>query len=177
MSRVGNKLIRIPQTVKIYINNNNLSIEGNLGRLEFSFFNIVQVTQIKNILIINRVEETVKAKAYHGLCRAIIQNMILGVTQGFTKILIVEGVGYKFQNQENNLILHMGYTHPVIFAIPKGISILIENLTKITIKGLNKEHVGLFADKIRAVRPPEPYKGKGIRYDSEFIIKKAGKNK
>ncbi len=175
MSRIGQKFIQIPSNVKISISENILTAEGNLGILSIPFFKVVQISVIKNRLIITTNENIKKIKAYHGLIRSLIKNIIVGVSEGFIKILIAEGVGYKFQINNNQLILNMGYTHPIFFNIPNDIKLFVDNLTKLTIKGINKENVGLFADKIRAVRPPEPYKGKGIKYENEQIKRKVGK--
>ena len=118
----------------------------------------------------------IRDSAYHGLTRALIQNMIIGVNAKFSKILVAEGVGYKFQLDKQRLILNMGYTHPIEFIIPSDLEIKAESPTKIIISGIDKEKVGFLAAKIREIRPPEPYKGKGIMYEGEKILRKAGKS-
>ena len=120
--------------------------------------------------------ETKACRSYHGLIRALVQNMITGVSEKFTKILVAEGIGYKFGIDKNNLILNMGYTHPIEFSIPNDLQIQTESPTRLSISGIDKEKVGFLASKIREVRPPEPYKGKGIRYEGEKILRKAGKS-
>jgi large subunit ribosomal protein L6 len=175
MSRIGKKLIKIPSNVKIIFDNNYIKVEGQFGKIEKKVLDCVKFNYINSNLLITRINDTKEIKAYHGLYRALVQNMIIGVDKLFTKILITEGVGYKFQFENNVLILHMGYTHPVKFEIPNGIDIKLESLTKLVIKGVDKEIVGLFAAKIRDIRPPEPYKGKGILYENEKIRRKVGK--
>jgi large subunit ribosomal protein L6 len=175
MSRIGKKSIIIPNGVKVIDKNNHILIEGKHGILEKEFKNLVTIKQFDNELLIIRQIESKEGKAYHGLARALVQNMIIGVNEKFSKTLIAEGVGYKFQLTNNNLILNMGFTHPVIFEIPKDIMIKQETPTKISIIGIDKEKVGFLAAKIRNVKPPEPYKGKGILYEGEKIRRKAGK--
>ena len=126
-------------------------------------------------IILTRNDETKKTREYHGLMRALIQNMVTGVTEKFSKTLIAEGVGYKFQIDKTNLIVNVGYTHPIEFPISKELLVKLETPTKITISGIDKEQVGFLAAQIRDTRPPEPYKGKGILYDGEKIRRKAGK--
>ena len=175
MSRIGKKLITIPSSVVITAENSKIIVKGKHGLLEKTFLNHVQINIANDRISIDRTSDTKVARSYHGLTRALIQNMILGVSNKFSKTLIAEGVGYKFQLDEKNLILNMGYTHPVVIKIPENLSIKLESATKITISGIDKESVGFLASKIRIVRPPEPYKGKGIMYEGEKIIRKAGK--
>ena len=175
MSRIGKKPISIPQNVTVKIDNNIVTVSGNYGSLTHSFSNLVSFLINEKELNIFRINDEKYTKSYHGLTRALIQNMVEGVSKQFIKILIAEGVGYKFQIEKNNLILNMGYTHPINFSIPEDIKIKLESPTKIKLEGISKENIGLFASKIRSIRPPEPYKGKGIRYEGEVIIRKAGK--
>ena len=126
-------------------------------------------------LVLKRLKETKEVKSYHGLIRALLQNMVKGVDQQFSKVLIAEGVGYKFQVEKTNLIVNVGYSHPIQFSIPTDLAIKVESNTKISILGIDKEKVGFFASQIRSTRPPEPYKGKGILYEGEKILRKAGK--
>ena len=175
MSRIGKKLITIPSSVVITAENSKIIVKGKHGLLEKTFLNHVKINIANDRISIDRTSDTKLARSYHGLTRALIQNMILGVSNKFSKTLIAEGVGYKFQLDEKNLILNMGYTHPVVIKIPENLSIKLESATKITISGIDKESVGFLASKIRIVRPPEPYKGKGIMYEGEKIIRKAGK--
>ncbi len=175
MSRIGKKLINIPQDIEVLINQNFVSVSGKNGKLDKTFLNLVKFEKIENNIIVSRINEDKFTKSYHGLSRALLDNMIQGVNKKFQKILIAEGVGYKFQLSNNKLILNMGFTHPVEFDLEANLAIRLESATKLLIEGIDKEKVGLFAAKIRQVRPPEPYKGKGIRYEGEKIIRKAGK--
>jgi len=175
MSRIGKKPIDIPKDVTITCLDEKVMVKGKHGTLEQSVSNSLDITQENNKLIISRKENTKKLREYHGLIRALVQNMVTGVTNKFTKTLIAEGVGYKFQVDKSNLILNMGYTHPIEFVIPKDLTIKLESPTKISISGIDKEKVGFLAAKVRDIRPPEPYKGKGILYEGEKIIRKAGK--
>jgi large subunit ribosomal protein L6 len=175
MSRIGKKPIEIPKDILIKIENQKISVENQKGKLEKSFLNLVDVKVEDNKIFIARFDDNKKSKAYHGLFRALIQNMVLGITTQFSKSLIAEGIGYKFQLEKKKLIVNVGYTHPIEFSIPEDIEIKLDSAIKITITGIDKEKVGLLASKIRDTRPPEPYKGKGIMYLGEKIIRKAGK--
>ena len=159
----------------IKIENQKISVENQKGKLEKSFLNLVDVKVEDNKIFIARFDDNKKSKAYHGLFRALIQNMVLGITTQFSKSLIAEGIGYKFQLEKKKLIVNVGYTHPIEFSIPEDIEIKLDSAIKITITGIDKEKVGLLASKIRDTRPPEPYQGKGIMYLGEKIIRKAGK--
>jgi large subunit ribosomal protein L6 len=176
MSRIGKKAIDIPKEVSIKMENNNITVKGKHGSLERSVLNLLNLTLEENKLVITRKEDSKKSREYHGLIRALIQNMVSGVHEKFSKTLIAEGVGYKFQIEKNKLIVNAGFTHPVEFMIPSDLAIKLETPTKISITGIDKEKVGFLASKIHDVRPPEPYKGKGILYDGEKIIRKAGKS-
>lgn len=175
MSRIGKKEIKLPKDVLITIEKNKLIVKGKHGILEQFLLDFLNFELTNQTLRISRKEDTKKAREYHGLIRALIQNMVTGVDQKFSKTLIAEGVGYKFQLDQKNLIVNVGFSHPVEFLIPTDITIKIESPTKISIIGIDKEKVGFFAAKIRSIRPPEPYKGKGILYEGEKILRKAGK--
>lgn len=175
MSRIGKKAIEIPKDVSITLENEKILVKGKHGILERTILNILNLELNNQNLIITRKDDTKKSREYHGLIRALVQNMVTGVSQKFSKTLIAEGVGYKFQLDKTILLLNVGFTHPVEFIIPSELSIKLESPTKIQITGINKEQVGLLAAKIRDMRPPEPYKGKGILYEGEKIIRKAGK--
>jgi len=175
MSRIGKKAIDIPKDVNIILKENKVSVKGKHGILEREFSNILNINIENQKLVITRIDDLKKTREYHGLMRALIQNMVTGVDQKFSKILIAEGVGYKFQMDKGNLILNVGFTHPVEFNIPKDIAVKIEGNTKLELSGIDCEKIGFFAAKIRDMRPPEPYKGKGILYQGEKIIRKAGK--
>jgi len=175
MSRIGKKIIDIPKEVSITITNEKIIVKGQYGILEQSLLNILNFTLLDNKLSITRINDLKKTREYHGLIRALVQNMVLGVTQKFSKTLIAEGVGYKFQLDKKILIVNVGYTHPIQFQIPEDLEIKLESPIRISILGINKEKVGFLAAKIRDTRPPEPYKGKGLLYDGEIIRRKAGK--
>lgn len=175
MSRVGKKAIELPQNVSVNINQNHLIIKGQHGTLERTMLDFVSCNLETNQLIIKRKSETKECRSYHGLIRALVQNMITGVSQKYSKTLIAEGVGYKFQLDKTKLIVNVGFTHPVEFEIPLDISLKIEGPTRLIITGIDKEKVGFLASKIRSIRPPEPYKGKGLLYEGEKIRRKAGK--
>ena len=175
MSRIGKKASVLPKTVSITLESTKVIIKGKHGSLERNFSDLINVGIENEKIILTRNNEEKATRAYHGLMRALIQNMVTGVDQKFSKILIAEGVGYKFQIDKGNLILNVGFTHPVEFVIPDDISVKIEGATKLELTGIDCEKVGFFAAKIREIRPPEPYKGKGILYQGEKIIRKAGK--
>lgn len=175
MSRIGKKSIKIPSSVNVQITEKSIQVKGKYGILEKNFLNYVSFQIENQEITVLKTTDTKKARAYHGLSRVLLQNMILGVNEKFTKTLLAEGVGYKFQLNPKEIILNMGYSHPVKIAIPDDLSIKLETPTKISINGIDKEKVGFLAAKIRDVRPPEPYKGKGIIYEGEKIIRKAGK--
>jgi large subunit ribosomal protein L6 len=176
MSRVGKKQIQIPKDVKVQITGSTVNVTGKHGTLERTFDpQIITIEQGENTLDIKCLESSKKNNSYYGLMRALIQNMVTGVSEQFTKTLVAEGVGYKFQVDKNNLIISAGYSHPVEFPIPEDLKLTTESPTKLLITGIDKERVGFLASKIHDVRPPEPYKGKGLLYLGEKIVRKAGK--
>jgi large subunit ribosomal protein L6 len=175
MSRIGKKLIEIPEGVSIAVQDKKIIVKGKHGTLEREILDVLDVLIEEKKLVLKRLKETKEVKSYHGLIRALLQNMVKGVTDKFSKTLIAEGVGYKFQVEKNKLVVNAGFTHPVEFPIPQDLAIKLESPIKISITGIDKEKVGFLASKIHDVRPPEPYKGKGILYDGEKIIRKAGK--
>nr|YP_009394182.1 ribosomal protein L6 [Rhodomela confervoides]ARW62744.1 ribosomal protein L6 [Rhodomela confervoides] len=175
MSRIGRKEITIPTNVEVEINNSNIIVKGNKGRLSYLISELIEIKKIEKIIKVTKKLNTQKAQELHGLSRSIVNNMITGVSKGFEKKLIIQGVGYRSQMKGENLILNVGYSHSVCIEPPKGISIKVENNTTILITGIDKEIVGQTAATIRAVRPPEPYKGKGIRYENEVVRRKVGK--
>jgi large subunit ribosomal protein L6 len=175
MSRIGKKAIDIPKDVSVTIDEEKITVKGKHGTLERLLITNINYKLENNQIVVTRIDDTKKSRELHGLIRALIQNMVSGVSEKFSKTLIAEGVGYKFQLEKNNLILNVGFTHPVQFVIPSDLTIKLESPTKILISGVDKEKVGFLAAKVRDMRPPEPYKGKGILYDGEKIIRKAGK--
>lgn len=175
MSRIGKKEIIIPNNIKVIIEDDKIQVKSNKGKLQYAISNLIDIEQTDNKLKLTTKDQSQKAQAIYGLSRSIINNMIIGVSQGFEKRLLIQGVGYRSQIEGKDLILNMGYSHPIKIKPPKDIVIKVENNINIIIYGINKETVGQIAAKIRAVRPPEPYKGKGIRYVNEIINKKVGK--
>jgi large subunit ribosomal protein L6 len=175
MSRIGKRPITLPNKVTVEINGQNIAVKGPKGSLERELTPYVKVEQEGNTLTVVTTETSRTARQRHGLSRTLVANMVDGVSQGFEKKLEIIGVGYRAQAQGRNLTLNVGYSKPVEMEMPEGIQVAVEKNTLVTISGINKEVVGNVAAKIRAVRPPEPYKGKGIRYQGEAVRRKAGK--
>ena len=175
MSRIGKKPVDIPKDVKIEVKDNSVYVEGPKGKLTQSFSPRITVEAKDGKVLVKRLHDTKQDRALHGLYRSLISKMIKGVTEGYTKELEIIGVGFKAQMQGNNLNLLLGFSHPVNIPSPEGIKIETPKLTQIVIKGIDKERVGRLATEIRDIYPPEPYKGKGIRFAGEFIKKKVGK--
>jgi len=175
MSRVGKKPIEIPAGVTVTVNNSTVTVKGPKGELSRSFNPDIDVKIEENVVTVTRPTDNKEHRALHGTTRAIISNMVEGVSKGFEKNLELIGVGYRAQKQGNKLILNVGYSHPVEIVPEAGIEIEVPANTKISVKGTDKERVGALAANIRGVRPPEPYKGKGIRYEGEYVRRKEGK--
>ncbi|MGE5417901.1 MAG: 50S ribosomal protein L6 [Acidobacteriota bacterium] len=175
MSRIGKKPIDLPQGVSVAVNGDVVTVKGPKGVLERSIPASMQVEQAENQILINRPSDNKQHRSLHGLTRTLVANMVEGVTKGFEKKLEMVGTGYRAAMQGNKLVLTIGYSHPVEMDPPDGIEFESPAATKITIKGIDKEKVGNMAAVIRDVRPPEPYKGKGIKYENEVIRRKAGK--
>lgn len=175
MSRIGKRSISIPGKVTVTINGQSIAVKGPKGELSRVLPDGVAVTQEGDTLVVARKDDSRTARERHGLCRTLVANMVEGVSQGFQKRLEIQGVGYRAQVQGRTLTLNMGYSHPVQIEPPEGVQFAVENNTNVMISGIDKEVVGNTAAKIRAVRPPEPYKGKGIRYAGELVRRKAGK--
>lgn len=175
MSRIGKKAIEIPKGVSILFENQKITVNGKNGVLERTILDILTLNISDNKIVLTRANDLKKTREYHGLMRALIQNMVTGVDIPYSKTLIAEGVGYKFIIEKKDLILNMGYTHPIKFPIPSDLTLKLESNTKMSITGIDKEKVGFFAAEVRSIKPPEPYKGKGILYEGEKIIRKAGK--
>lgn len=175
MSRIGKAPINVPDKVEITLNGNTVTVKGPLGTLTRTFRPEVRIRQEGNVLYVERRDESRQARGLHGLSRTLLNNMVLGVSQGFSRRLDIIGVGYRAQVQGNKLVLALGYSHPVEIEAPEGISFAVEANTKLEVKGPDKEMVGQIASLIRSKRPPEPYKGKGVKYAEERIRRKAGK--
>lgn len=176
MSRIGNKTIQIPDKVKVQVDQNGaVAVEGPKGKLNWKLPREISAKVENNNIALARSAETRNVKALHGLSRALVNNMVEGVSKGFTRDLEIEGVGFKAAVQGQNLNLSLGFSHPILFPIPKDIKITVTDNTKISIAGVDKKTVGQVAADIRRFYPPEPYKGKGVRYAGEQIRRKEGK--
>jgi len=177
MSRIGKQPIAIPEGVKITLEGSDLSIKGSKGELTHTIPDGIRLRIEDGQVFVERQGDTKKVRSLHGLTRTLVANMVTGVTTGFEKRLEIVGVGYRASLQGNNLQLNLGYSHPVLYPVPDGIEIALEDPTKIAVRGISKQKVGQTAAEIRGFRKPEPYKGKGIRYFGEQIRRKAGKSK
>lgn len=175
MSRVGKKTIPIPSGVKVRIDQNEITVSGPKGELKRQIHPSLKVEMGQGEIAVFRSSDSKFHKSLHGLSRALIANMVDGVTTGYRRALEIQGIGYKAELMGKKLNLSLGFSHPILFSPPEGIKIDLNGPNKIMVSGIDKELVGLVAAKIRSFRPPEPYKGKGIRYEGEFVRKKAGK--
>jgi large subunit ribosomal protein L6 len=176
MSRIGRMPIELPKGVNVDVNGSEVVVKGSKGTLSQNIAPGMEVTVEDNVLQVQRPNDERQNRALHGLTRALINNMVVGVSQGFTRKLVVEGVGYRAEMNGQNLVLNVGYSHPVVMAPPPDITFNVENRGKdITVTGIDKQVLGEVCAKIRKTRPPEPYKGKGIRYAEEQVRRKAGK--
>lgn len=175
MSRIGNKLVEIPAGVTVTQDENTVTVKGPKGELTETFSKLITMNVDGNTVTFSRANEDKFTKSIHGTTRALFNNMVVGVSEGFRKELDLVGVGYRAQLQGSKLVLNVGYSHPVEFIADEGITIEVPSNTRVAISGANKDKVGELAAKIRGVRPPEPYKGKGIKYVNEVIRRKEGK--
>lgn len=175
MSRIGKKQIIIPDNVNANINESKIIVKGPKGSLSYELPLGIKIEKQDNTLQLEKINQNKKTQALYGLCRTTINNMVIGVSNGFMKQLQIQGVGYRSQLQGKNLILNVGYSHPIQISPPEGTSVSVENSTLITVHGIDKAQVGQLAAKIRKIRQPEPYKGKGIRYINEKVRRKMGK--
>ncbi len=176
MSRIGKLPITVPNGVEIELNGSNVKVKGPKGTLQREFSSSIDIKREEDKIMVTRSSEEKNVRALHGTTRAVLNNMIVGVSTGFERILEIDGVGYKAEMEGKNLIVSVGYSHPVVVEPPEGIEFNVaEKNRQIVIKGFNKEIVGQTAADIRKIRPPEPYKGKGIHYLGERIRRKAGK--
>ncbi|MBI5644355.1 MAG: 50S ribosomal protein L6 [Deltaproteobacteria bacterium] len=175
MSRIGKRTINVPSNVKIALDNGTVKVNGPVGALEMTIAPCIKLDIQGAVINVTRADESRSARALHGLTRTLVDNMVKGVAEGFQKKLDIIGVGYKADVQGNVVNLALGYSHPVKYELPKNVTAAVEKQTMITLKGPDKQVVGQVAADIRALRPPEPYKGKGIKYSDEVIRRKAGK--
>lgn len=175
MSRIGKLPIDLPKGVTVTLGENSIIVTGPKGELNRSLMAAVVVKVDDGKVLVTRADESITARAAHGLVRTLINNMVVGVTNGYQTDLEINGVGYRAEVKGPELVLSLGYSHPVVYPLPVGISVEVEKMTKLSVKGIDKELVGQTAAKIRSFRGPEPYKGKGIKYATETILRKAGK--
>lgn len=175
MSRIGKKPIEVPSGVDIKIQGNKVTVKGPKGTLEQSFHPDMSVSYEGSVITVSRPSDSKEHKSLHGLTRSLIANMVEGVTKGFSKNLEINGVGYRAAKQGKDLVLNLGFSHQVIMPEIEGITIEVPAPNRITIMGADKQKVGHFAAQVRSKRPPEPYKGKGIKYAGEYIRRKEGK--
>ncbi len=175
MSRIGKCPIPIPGKVTVMVDSQEVVVKGPKGELSRSMPEGISLTQNDQHIIVERKDESRRNRQLHGLCRTLVANMVEGVSKGFERRLQIQGVGYRAQVQGHTLILNVGYSNPVQIEPPEGVQVAVEGNTNVIVSGINKEIVGNTAARIRSVRPPEPYKGKGIRYAGESIRRKAGK--
>ena len=175
MSRIGKRELLIPAGVTVTVEKDLVTVKGPKGELKYDKPSIITVEEVEGKLLIKRPNDNKVSKQLHGTVNALVNNMLIGVTEGYVKSLEAVGVGYKFQVQGNKLVVNAGYSNPVNVEVPAGLKVEQVNNTEINISGINKQQVTEFAANIRAIREPEPYKGKGIRYKGEYVRRKEGK--
>lgn len=175
MSRIGKQPISVPAGVKVDLKGQHISVSGTKGNLEREILDDIEVVLEDNVIKVNNRVDSTKVNAFRGLTRSLINNMIVGVADGFKRTLVIEGVGYRASISSSTLTLNVGYSNPVEFQLPKEVTASVDGNTKIVLESIDKEILGLTASRIRQIRKPEPYKGKGIRYEDEHVVRKAGK--
>ncbi len=175
MSRIGRTPISLPQGVDFKVQDRLVTVKGSKGELKHQLPNLIEVEVKDGLVQVKRLNDTKQAKSLHGLTRALLANMVIGVSQGYTKVLELVGTGYRVAKQGSKLVISVGYSHPVEYPAPEGIAFELEGNNVIKVSGIDKQLVGQVAAEIRGIRKPEPYKGKGIRYQGEHIRRKAGK--
>ena len=177
MSRVGSSAITIPADVTLSNDGGVIVVKGKNGELSTSLHSDVELSVADNVATLKPARDTRQSKALWGTMRSNLNNMVVGVTEGFTRKLEINGVGYRAAMQGNKLVLSLGFSHPVEMEVPAGLKVAVENNTSVTITGADKQLLGQFASEVRAKRPPEPFKGKGVKYADEYIVRKEGKKK
>ena len=175
MSRVGSKTIEVPDKVKVAIADNHVLVEGPKGKLEMDMPSRTTVSQEENVLSVARDGDDREARAMHGLGRSLLNNMVVGVSEGFVKKLEINGVGFKAAVSGNTVTMNLGYSHPIKYDLPNQVTVSVDKDTNVTIEGPDKQKVGLVAAELRGFYPVEPYKGKGVKYADEYIRRKEGK--
>jgi len=177
MSRIGKKPVVVPQGVEVNLSGQNVAAKGPKGELAVTLSDYVTVAQGDNGVTVTPIDKTQTARSFWGLSRSLVENIVVGVSEGFTRKLELQGVGYRAQVQGTVLKLSLGFSHDVDFPVPEGIKVDCPSQTEIVISGIDKQKVGQVASEIRSYRPPEPYKGKGVRYAGEYVFRKEGKKK
>ena len=175
MSRIGKAPVPVPSGVEVKINGSQVDVKGPKGNLSRAFDSEITIAQDGDNLFVTRYSDQPRHRALHGLTRALLNNMVLGVTEGFTKQMEIVGVGYRAEKRPRGVLFSLGFSHPILFVPPPGIEVTVTKPTVLEVSGIDKELVGEVAAKIRSFKPPEPYKGKGIRYVDEYVRRKAGK--
>lgn len=175
MSRIGKLPVDVPASVKLSLEDGVLTVKGAKGELKQKVSAGINLEIKENQVVLTRENDSKETRAAHGLMRQLVRNMVVGVSEGYKKVLTIIGVGYKAEMKGNTLILSLGYANDIEFIVPEGIKISLENPTKIIVEGINKQQVGEIAAEIRSLRRPEPYKGKGVRYENEYVRAKSGK--
>ncbi|UCF95987.1 MAG: 50S ribosomal protein L6 [Spirochaetaceae bacterium] len=176
MSRIGRMPIEIPDGVTLKVEDSRITVKGAKGELSQDYLDsIVSINLEDKVCTVERKDESKQAKAMHGLYRKLIHNMVVGVSEGFSKVLLVNGVGYRAELRGEALVLNLGYSNPIEYPIPDGITVTVEGNNRIIVSGADRQQVGQISAEIRGLRPPEPYKGKGIRYENEYVRRKIGK--
>jgi large subunit ribosomal protein L6 len=176
MSRIGKIPVKVPQGVKVSFQNGTMTVEGPKGKLTQTYKPLVSFENKGSEIIVSRADDEKQTKAYHGLYRNLLNNMVIGVSSGFSKALVVNGVGYRAEIKGKILVMNLGYSNEIMVGVPEGLTVAVDDKGKITISGIDKQRVGEFAAEVRKIRGPEPYKGKGIRYENEQIRRKVGKS-
>jgi len=175
MSRIGKSPVVIPAKVKVTVIGNRVTAEGPKGKLELGLPKLTSAVVNEGKVVVSRQSESAEGRAMHGLARSLVNNMVNGVNEGYVKKLEIQGVGFKAAVQGNIVNMALGFSHPILYPIPSGIKVVVEENTKVTIEGADKEVVGRVASELRSYYPPEPYKGKGVRYAGEKVVRKEGK--
>ncbi|ADK80104.1 50S ribosomal protein L6 [Sediminispirochaeta smaragdinae] len=176
MSRIGKLPVEIPQGVSVTITDGFVTVKGPKGELKQDVQPVITVAVEGNLLTVDRKDDSKMARSFHGLYRQLIQNMVTGVTKGFERSLVINGVGYRAEVKGNTLLLNLGYSTQIEYELEEGLSVAVDAQNKITVSGISKERVGQACAEIRSIRPPEPYKGKGVKYEEEHIRRKIGKS-
>lgn len=175
MSRIGKMPVIIPQGVTVTVSDDRVTVQGPKGTLSQAYVPLVEFTMEDGQCVVTRKNDSKKARAFHGLYRKLLANMVVGVSEGFSRTLVINGVGYRAEAQGKSVVFNLGYSMPIEYPIPEGLTITADGPNKVTVSGISRERVGQVAAEIRSLRPPEPYKGKGVKYEDEVIARKVGK--